>query len=187
MTEQEVYEFVLNAAKLDIKNEDGIDQETAYKEVPEGWYEIVRCLYKLIDLMGVKVVRIYYHRGRLRFKWHTDDADKHQMMRYAYKYIYHMSIRRCLITGKPGKHQIFVEEKPPLTWEHALAFANAYYEEHGYDGLFEPDPDAPEKEFQYSIRGRYRGSSPARRFHSGPTGTYGASGERESAERDSTD
>ena len=181
MTHKEIYEYVKKCFEYDHYNENGVDRELAYSTAPEGWKDIVEQAFDITQKFDVKIVRIYYTNGRLRFNWKAPDKKTDYLMKDIHKYIFRLSRRRCLLTGKKGVHTTFVSQRPALSWEPRAAFTNEYFEEHGYDGWYEPDPE--QSEHKLNTVGRYRDSSPALRHNAWKTGPDGLPVEWESYQR----
>lgn len=177
MTDEQMYDYIKSCFKFDISNKDGIELEHALDTCPSGWQEIIKKSYKFVNMVGATYSRLYFKRGRLRVEYLAHDRDTRKFMYYARHHPYGLSRRTCLVTGGVGIHQTFIEERPALAWEPRVVFANMYYEEHGYDGLYEPVKEAIPEEERYSVRGRYREGSPARFFHPWKTGKDDSSSE----------
>ena len=172
MTHKEIYEYVQQCFTYDMSNPEGVDFEEAVEKAPMGWKDPVKQAFRYTQKLDVVLTRLYYKAGRMRIEWKAPDKETDYLMKEVHKYIYRLSRRKCLITGKKGIHTTFVSERPALSWEPRAAFTNEYFEEHGYDGWYEPEPD--DAEHKISLRGRYRGGSPSLRHNSWKTGPHGS-------------
>lgn len=187
MIDKDMYNQVLEFTKFDVSDPDGITRERAKELVMEGWRQPVNLIYNILEPLNVKATRLFYDKGILNLEWEGEDPDIHKAMVFILKHIKKKTFSRCLYTGGMGRPQQYIEQRPPLSWKYAAIFANTHFEEHGYDGLYEPDPEAEQYEHKYNLRGRYRGGSPARKFHSWTTGKDDPPSGGESSECDSSD
>lgn len=181
MNDKELYDKIMEYAFLDYSDPEGISKETAYEICPPGWKTVIDRAYKIGGMLTFKITRILHDNGKMWVTVSYDDPDLKRMSIYFMKYVRIISRRLCLMTGKQGKRQWYVKTTPVLSWSYAAKFANTYYEENGYDGLYEPLREEFVGGNEFNFRGRYRDSTPARRFYIRPDGEDGVSGAGESS------